>query len=361
MKIGLILAGNIWYSPYLTIYTKILDNLNNVEYDIISWNRDGSDKKSEYQYNRIPQKGLINKFMSYHSYARYVKSVLKKNKYDRLIVFGSHISIMLSSFLIKKYSKRYILDYRDLSIEQNFFLKPIFERILKHSCLNIISSLGYKKVLPQGYDYIISHNFDVEKVRKTITEDIMPQNEYKKINVLTIGGLRNFDTNLEVVKALANKNDFLISFVGKGESGDLIREYATRMKYENVSFVGYYPKEKETDYVSESTFMNIYFPNVISHSTIMSNRLYLALIHKKPMIVTANSTQADYINEYDLGLAIENCESLDFKIKNYLENLDYKDFSVRCNNLLKDFLKDYDLFESCIIDFCSNNYGKKSK
>ena len=49
MKIGLILASDIWRAPYMNIYTKILEQLN-IDYDVISWNRDGKDKEQGYQF-----------------------------------------------------------------------------------------------------------------------------------------------------------------------------------------------------------------------------------------------------------------------------------------------------------------------
>ena len=56
MKIALVLAGSIWYSPFLRIYTRILDE-HHVDYSVISWNREGDDKPEGFQYNVRCKKG----------------------------------------------------------------------------------------------------------------------------------------------------------------------------------------------------------------------------------------------------------------------------------------------------------------
>lgn len=355
MKIGLILAGNIWYSPYINIYTQILDKLG-VKYDIISWNRDGTDDEKGFQYfEKHVKRNPMSKFSSYIKYASFVKKNVETNRYDKLIIFGSHIGIFLSEFLRKKYPKQYIFDFRDLSIEQLPIFNYFFKNVVKYSWVNVLSSFGFKKVLPKEYEYILSHNFNVDIVRETLSNQSIKELHKGSINVLTIGGIRNIEANMEVVKALENKDDFEISFVGKGNAADIIKDYAHKNNISNISFVGYYPKEKEQDYVKECTFMNIYFPKVISHSTILSNRLYLALIHKKPMLVTSNSTQSYYVERYQLGLSLDNCNNLDVKIKEYLDTLDYTAFCERCNTLLEIFLKDYKVLETKITEFVTQN------
>ena len=56
MKVALILPGSIWYAPYVRIYTRILDE-QNVNYSIISWNREGDDEPEGFQYNEFCKKG----------------------------------------------------------------------------------------------------------------------------------------------------------------------------------------------------------------------------------------------------------------------------------------------------------------
>ena len=350
MKIGLILPGNIWFCPYVNIYTKILDK-EKIQYDLISWNRDGSECQGIQFDRRFEVNGILSKLISYIKYASFVKKTIRKHNYDKLIVFGPQVAIFINGFLAKYYSKRYIFDYRDLSIEQKFYFKNAFLKVLHNSYANVISSPGFKRCLPKGFDYLLSHNFNIDLVHQALSSKKVDNLNFATINVLTIGGIRDYSSNIEVVKALANKKEFLVKFIGKGSAAGLIKDYALQNKIDNIQFEGFYPKEKESEYIKESTFLNIFYPRIISHDTALSNRFYNALIYRKPMVVTADTTQGDYVKQHNLGLSLSDCSNLDIKMREYLSRLDYIAFSERCNALLKHFLSDYDNLEAKIKAF----------
>lgn len=101
MKIGLILPANIWGCPYTNIYTEILKE-NKVDFDLISWNRDGSENNTGLQFEKqLCRKNRYSKLIPYLSYISFIKKIIRKNKYNKLIIHGSQIAILLSSFLRK--------------------------------------------------------------------------------------------------------------------------------------------------------------------------------------------------------------------------------------------------------------------
>ena len=356
MKIGLILPGNVWFCPYVHIYTQILDE-QKADYDIISWNRDGSENQRLQFDKQYKSNGRLSKIYPYLRYASYIRKTIREKHYDKLIVFGPQLAIFINRFLAKYYKGRYIFDYRDLSIEQKSYFKHPFQRVLRNSYVNVISSPGFKKCLPSGFEYLLSHNFNVNAVREALAgggdESEVRSSTTTPINVLTIGGIRDYSSNIEVVKALANKKGFSLQFVGKGEASEMIEEYVSHHSIENVKFEGYYPKEKEAGYIRQSSFLNIFYPRIITHDTALSNRFYNALIYRKPMIVTADTTQGDYVKKHHLGLSLTDCDNLDIQLSEYLSTMDYDAFSHRCNELLREFLRDYDILKSRVIDFLS--------
>jgi hypothetical protein len=357
MKIGLILPGNIWFCPYVSIYKSALNAIG-VEYELISWNRDGSDKTEGIQFNRqYDLNGRISKFYPYIQYVSFIKKTVLQNKYDKLIVFGPQLAIFMNKFLSKRFDKKFIFDYRDLSIEQKQPFKHFFLKVLKHSAANVISSPGFKKCLPQGFDYLLSHNFNLETAFSAIELSIKNDISFNKINVLTIGGIRDYSSNIDIVNALANKERFHLRFVGKGAAAQRIKQYAEENGISNISFEGYYPKESEASYINDATFLNIFYPKVLTHSTALSNRFYNALIHKKPMIVTANSIQGDYVEKYNLGLSLNDCSELDEKLLLWLQQTDFEKFCLRCNTLLKDFINDNEHLNKVIFSFASTENG----
>lgn len=347
MRIALILPGNIWYSPYVRIYTRILD-AERVDYSIISWNRDGLDPLEGFQYGERHKEGSAS-YSSYHRYIRFVKKTILRERFDKLIVFGPQLSCLLNLFLVK-YRNRFIIDYRDLSIEQRPVFKPLFGFLMRCSRYVVISSPGFKRVLPSR-DYLLSHNFDSEIVKSILNQQTEESFRVSDgIKVLTIGGIRDYSSNIEVVKALANIDGYYCSFVGKGGASKQISDYCEEHHIKNVSFKGFYQKEEEAVFIKSCTFLNVFYPRKITHDTAMSNRFYNSLIYKRPMIVTKNTVQGDYVESYGLGIAIENCNDLINNLQSFV-NSDFVQYSKRCDQLLEVFLRDDARFVGCIKQF----------
>ena len=353
MKIALVLPGSIWYAPYVRIYTKILDELH-ADYSIISWNREGDDKPEGFQYDVPCAKGHGSAgWKAYKGYIKFIKKTIKEQGFDRIIVFGPQMTCMLSVYLLLHFRGRYMIDYRDLSIEQKAGFKQLFALMLKFSQANVISSPGFKRCLPKR-NYYLSHNFDINAVKTAIEEKVVGSfDKGKEIEVLTIGAIRDYSSNIEVVKALGNKEGVKVQFVGKGGAAIKIEDYCKKEGIENVSFTGFYEKHEEAGYVKNTTFMNIFYPRIITHDTALSNRFYNSLIYRKPMIVTKDTTQGDYAERYGVGLALETTGGLADKLKEFLKQ-DYAAYCECCNSLLCDFINDYNEFYNAVKRFISD-------
>ena len=349
MKAAIIILGNSWICPYADTYKRIFEKLGYV-YDVILWDRDGSDASAPIRYcsGNTNLENPVLKAISYIGYSRFIKETILKNGYDRLVVSGPHLAILLSSFLRKRYNGRYIVDYRDISVEQKPLLYSIDSKVLANSYCNVISSPGFKKYLPNEYDYHISHNFNCEKAVCALNEDFSSYKVAEPMRILTIGSIRNYSSNVKIIQSLANNPNYILSFVGRGEASALLKEYAFSKNVKNVAFSGFYKKDEEATIVEKCDFVNIFFPDDIEHSTIMSNRFYLALIHKKPMIVTAGSVQAALVQKYALGVVTTDCENLEYEIKEYLSAFDYHSFCNRCNELLSIFVEEHRFLEKAI-------------
>lgn len=336
----------------MNTYKRIFEQLG-YTYDVILWDRDGSDASAPIRFcsNGVNLENSLLKAVSYVKYSQFIKRIVLANKYDRLVVSGPHLAILLSSFLCKKFKGRYILDYRDISVEQKPLLRNIYSKALVNSFCNVVSSPGFKKYLPQEYKYLISHNFDVEAAAASLKSDYPTFNAGSTFDILTIGYIRNYSSNVKLLQSLGGNDDYRLTFAGRGDADASLKEYALSHNMGNVEFTGFYKEENEAEIVKKCNFINIFFPNDIKHSTIMSNRFYLALIHKKPMIVTAGSIQAAFVREYALGIIVEDCGNLDAEIKKFILSFDYVSFCERCNKLLSLFIEDYRLLMRTIDSF----------
>ena len=224
MKLGLLLPTNVFFCPYVRNYTDILDE-NNIKYDIIYADKRGLKEKAAHRFNRKigDNAHQITRLLYYLEYSSFLRRVIKKEQYDKLIVFGPQIAIFLKPFLKKHYKNKFILDYRDLSIEQKF--KGTYNELMKLSALHVVSSPGFIKCLPNACSSILSHNFDINTLKRAIN-DHNPSYELDKgqIEVLTIGGIRNYEQNAAIIEALGDKEGFLVTFAGNGIDAHKLEE-----------------------------------------------------------------------------------------------------------------------------------------
>ena len=347
MKVALIIPGSLWYAPYMRIYTRMLDRLG-TDYGIISWNREGDDQPEGYQYQvRCPQGHGSASISAYWGYVRFIRQTVRREQFDRIVVFGPQMTCLLAPMLLLRYRHRYIIDYRDLSIEQRPVIRQCFALMLRYSYANVVSSPGFLPHLPKA-EYLISHNISESRIPKT-----MVNGQCSMVNVLTIGAIRDTEQNLEVVKSLGNHQGFTLQFVGKGHAAPIIEAYCKEHGIKNVQFHGFYEKEEEAGFVDDCTVMNIYYPRIITHDTALSNRFYLSLQHHRPMIVTRGTTQGDYAERYGVGIAIDSCEGLSDELRQFLTT-DQNAYARCCDALMAEFQKDQERFEATVIKFIEN-------
>ena len=352
MKAAIIILGNQWVCPYVNTYRRIFDKLG-CSYDVILWDRDGSDASAPIRYSsgKANLNNPIVKAWHYLRYADFIKKTISENGYDRLVVSGPHLAILLSGVLRNRYKGRYVIDYRDISVEQHLLLGGVYSKVLEKSFCNVISSPGFKNYLPHEYDYLVSHNFDYNLACSALRGSLPLWKAGSVIDVMTIGYIRNYDSNVRVIQALGGDSGYRLKFVGRGDAALALESYARANGLDNVEFSGFYEKKDEAAIVGACDFINIFFPNDVVHSAIMSNRFYLALIHKKPVIVTEGSVQAAYVKEYGLGVVTDGGEGLSDEIGRYLSSFDYAEFCNKCNELLAVFVKEHQALERALADF----------
>lgn len=348
MKIALLIQNNLWFCPYVKIYTDLLD-LWGISYDKIYWNRDNSDQPEGIPYNGPKVQSKYAKLIGYFLYSRFIRKIVTKNKYDKIIVFSPQIGIFISKYLSKYYRNKYILDYRDLSIEQNPILQKPFQKLLENSYANVISSPGFKKYLPKS-TYVISHNFDVGEVKRALVKKVH-RYSINPIEILTIGGIRDFESNCQIIEALSNKGGYLLKFVGRGPAKESLEKFSKGLGTNNIIFEGFYKKENEANYIEGCSYMNIFYPELKTHSSALSNRFYNSLIYKKPMIVTKGQIQGEHAEKYNVGIAISNGKELIEKIREWEKKINFEEYESNCNTLLKQFITDYEIFKDTLKSF----------
>lgn len=362
MKNLIIIGAMPNMSPYIYSYIKIFKK-NNISYDVICWNRN-SDCREELPDNYILynkpsdiKKPFWKKLFDLYGYASFIREKCNNSNYNLVIVFTIAAGVFLQSFLKKEYKGRYIFDIRDYSpIMNNLFFQIKTEKMIEHSVFTVVSSKGFLRWLPQKekYHYVVTHNIDGNSILM-YNEDRVSKSPSYPIRVLTIGQLRDFSSNSCVIKQLCNNRNYTLLFSGTGLAEKQLKEFAEYSHAKNVFFTGYYKKEEEKDLVKKCDMLNILFNHDINSDTLMSNRFYLSVLHRKPMIVRSGTYQAELVSLYNLGVVVGDEDNMVHIIEDYWQTFDLNAYNNGCRSFLSTVSNEIIIFEDEIQRVLCNN------
>lgn len=342
MKIAIVISGNL-YKSHLSYYFNYLDSYN-INYDIISWNRNMIFEEGVLAYN-YPQretKGYFFKLFSYLGYRSFALDYLNKNKYDKIIISTIPIAILLYPYLKKNYSNKYLFDIRDYSIIVKFTWS-FFVKLIDNSSISVISSNGFKQWLPNSIKYIVTHNFPFGLTSGKVS--FLPtvpkiNNTTESIVISTIGSLRDFEANKILIDAFKSSNQIVFKFFGSGPAEETLKKYVFLNGISNVSFFGFYKKEDEANLVEHSHFINNFTNYDLNSRTLITNRLYLSVVLGIPMIVRHGTYQAQLCQIYNIGCVINPKDDIYIQLINYVKYFDFDLYNLGRSSFMEVVQKD---------------------
>lgn len=355
-KVVLISGSTIDLSPYIKSYVKLFER-NTISFDLIYWNRylAPTDKipSNFIPYNKYADISdtKLKKVVDLFRFRRFVSKVLCNNDYSFAIVFTIAEGVFLNSILRKYFDNHYIFDIRDHSplCKYNYIFRRL-TKLIGHSSFTVISSKGFLNWLPKdpSFKYVIAHNTNKELIESQSI--LLTTPPVKKCKILTIGQIRDANANIKVVRELGNCSKFELIFAGFGLAVNEIKEFTEWKCYQNVIFTGKYQKEDEEGIVERCDMINIYMMHGINSDSLMSNRFYLSVLHRKPMIVTGGTFQAKMVKKYNLGVIIEIGDSIADKIEQYWKCFSSEEYEKGCLSFLQATISDINIWEDAIID-----------
>lgn len=346
MKIVFICPSNMLYMPYVRSYISIVETLN-IDYKIINWNRLGVSEKIDGYTFEDKKTSHQRSYLDYLKYKRFVIDKLKKEKFDKIIVFTLQLGHLFKKYLINKLPGNYILDIRDYN---KIFMFSNFKHLIdcSHSC--VISSPGYKEWLPESNKYVINHNTIVSSLDELVSTNEFKVNE--KTNILTIGLLRHWDVNIDFVNQLKNNNKYNLIFHGEGTINDRLKNYIKDWEINNTKLFGRYKKEEEENIYKSTDLVNtLLYNDNINSRTLLANRLYNSVLYGKPMLALKGTYQAEIIKQYNIGLVVSSLDDLDKQIDEYLDTFSCEDYNRGRIEFFKTIIKENELFESTVREF----------
>ena len=345
MKIGIISASNIRYSPYIFYYTKILDSCS-IDYELIFANQEQVVDEFNKESVCVDWNFKNPRSVEYWIYARKVIRIIMKKKYDGLIVLTSIMATYLSLFLKNNYKNRYIVDIRDYTHEN---IKPYFalEKIgVNNSALNIISSPKFRTFLPSG-NYYVCHNinFDVIENNKKWKKP-----DKNKIRIGYIGAVI-YKTQCKALIDLVFKDErFELHIYGFEPGDDSVKQIVQDIDSNRITYHGSYaPEEKSKIIESVDILFNTYGNGCPLLDTALSNKLYDAMYYKKLLLTSKETYMEEVGGKIAFSIDYAETKNLDALFE-WVVNLDESEVQKFQDMLMRRFVEENNETERRVIN-----------
>ena len=355
-SVCLIAGSPLSVAPYVKRYMNLLSN-KGIKYDVICKDsadhaRDNSSNCYVFYYKAV--KGPLGKVLRFDAYRRFIKSILKKNKYRKVVVFTAESAILTCQILKgMRGNTEYVIDLRDYSVFLDIpFLNSIFHNALHNAEFVVLSSQGFKKWLPEDITYFIMQNIPVYS---TPVEDICPKFG-QTVCIGYLGGIGYLKSNIAIVQGLRYSSKFSLLYAGTYPDGYNIKTFCEENKIENVVFYGKYDEaEKKTLYKKVNLINAVYANDSLTVTTALPNKLYDAAFYKIPIMVCSGTYLAEIVKKYSLGFDIDpQKDNIERKIEDYIYYFDANMFISGCDCLIKDSYNELTEAEEAIMSFVNS-------
>ncbi|WP_303644700.1 hypothetical protein [Bacteroides caecimuris] len=367
MKILLLGFSKMKYMPYASFYLDNIDfNINDVE--IVCWDRDmKKEDRSSYNSkivfhdftsvmdNGIERKSKIKHFLAYR---KFVNNLINRNKYDFIISLHTLPGLLLLDKLLTKFKKRYILDYRDSTFEENSVFGFFVRRLALGAKTVFVSSDEFRRFLPdKKVMTITSHNIlaDSLKHREDRRQHYIPSS---KIRISFWGFIRHKHHNKLIIDRLANDPRFELHYYGREqETALLLKAYAKSKSADNIFFHGeYQPKDRYAFSCVTDIIHNSY--DDANMRLAMGNKYYDGVIFRIPLLCMPGSFMAKRCIEVGVGFAFDPHDpNYADKIFDCFNTIDRDKFESNCDNDLANILNEYNYGTETIRNILNKKTG----
>lgn len=352
MKVGILLFSNMRYSPYLYSYTKLLNSIPSIEYEVIFFNRykelGESDKNAigiSWFGKNANAANKVVKAVNFIWFKYKVQHILDKAGYDFIICLTTFPAVLISKYLVKNYACRYIVDIRDYTYEKNKSYYKREERVLSSSALNIISSPGFVNFLPKA-EYTLLHNYNG---LNCFSSHQFIKNDGYPIKIAYIGSVSYAYQCKKIIDMVSKDNRFELDFYGNESSDTSVSEYVNQISNPRIRFNGpFLPAEKEGIYLKSDLIFNCYGNNSDLVKYAISNKYYDGAMYRKPILVSPMTAMEEFSQGYAYPLDLDSEQSLDRLILWY-RNIDCNEYEKYCQRVLIKALSDNKVAENRIL------------
>lgn len=316
-------------APYLQRYLFVLDKMGcDFEYitrEIADEPLDSIIEDNQYVIKYAKTRNPLRKIFQIIEWKREVKDILKKNKYDRIIILTVYPAVILGSFLYKQCRNRYFVDIRDyVNILRNTILNRRLKSVINGAQFTVVSSKGFLAWMPSKERVCAIHNIQDIDMNCKIAEDISNK---EKIVIGYLGVIAYVDTNLKLIMDLAQNSRYSLLYAGIYRDNGCLKGFCEKERIANVVLKGEFENTGRFELYKEVDIINaIYGNDSIVVRSALPNKLYDSAIYKKPILVSSGTYLASIVRKFHLGVAIDINSDIAGQIDDYISHFCLKDF-----------------------------------
>lgn len=325
-------------SPYIEYLKQ-----NNICYDIIRTNRYDISKENDYiiehplgkiyELKMIFDPGVnkLKKVLPFLSFRRNAIKIIKKEKYDYIIVWNENTAVIFFNLLSGSYKGKYCVNVRDLVNHQSVVQRILF-LALKKAHFTTIPSPEAAQYFP--VETICLYNRDLELLKSCPARESFRENNLP----IRITHLGFYHKTKKAANALAdlfgNDNRFELYFYGNGFDTDF-QKIITEKGYNNIITGGAFPYEETAKYLSQTDIINSYY-NRFEHPSLRVSfgvkHSYTPLLYI-PGLADEDTCWGRLSRPYGLAYLVNdnNLKTLPNDLYLWYRQLDFDEFKKSCD------------------------------
>lgn len=262
-----------------------------------------------YPFNTICYKwnSKGNSIIQMVKYMLYGSEIIRGNEFDFIFALGTGSAVLMAGPILRS-KKKYIVDVRDYTREDNWLYYKIEEKILRQAECVVISSPRFREFLPPKLDYVDVYNIS----NQSASESEFKLNRNLPIVIGYVGTVAYPDQVELLMKLVENDSRFRFEIYGNDPNEDRISRIITENNYSNSSYNGpYAPEEKPEIVKSIDILFNAYGNDSALLKYAISNKFTDAAIYKKVVLNSPGTSMHSSLGMCSFALDLKEASSLD--------------------------------------------------
>lgn len=361
MKIAILSAVNIRHMSLISLYTDILKK-NHVDYDIIYMDKyneeEAFDCKTRYRYVNVIGRRWPRFFkkIKYMLFVPYAERILKKNKYDFVIVWNDVAIFMFADFLRRHYAGKYCMNVRDNMYYDKPFWNRRYGRSFQKAAFVTISSRGYLDILPKGIDYVQIQSLNLSVLDGMRKHDGL-RSEGEPIRIGFIGYVRYFERNQKLLDAFANDDRFELHYYGT--KANVLQAYAQEHGIRNTAFHDTFPVADTGKYLEKIDLVNnLYGNGTVNVRRAISIKLFHAIYSRVPILVCPNTYVGEVAKSLGMGFDVDDSEidaALPDRLYAWYRSLDFDAMQAKGAAYMESAIRENEAFAALVERYLNGN------